>query len=44
MTDEQWWIHRKEFPNGRTGFVVPLSYGRGRVTIGYGELTYDRAW
>jgi hypothetical protein len=31
-------------PDGRTLAVIPLTYGRARLTVGRGELTYDDAW
>ena len=40
----QWWIARKNFDDGRTGLVIPLTYGRARLTIGVGEHTWDDAW
>lgn len=43
MTD-QWWLARKDFPDSRTGFVVPLTFGRARITIGTGELWFDDGW
>jgi hypothetical protein len=36
-------LYLRELPDGRTVSVIPLTYGRARVTIGSG-LTYDDQW
>lgn len=42
--NEAWWIARRKLADGRDLFVVPLTFGRARLTIGRGEYTYDDAW
>lgn len=32
------------YDDGRIGAVVPLTFGRARLTIGRDELTYDDGW
>jgi hypothetical protein len=39
-----WWLARRELPDGRLLFVVPLTFGRARLTVGRGEDTYDDGW
>lgn len=42
--DDEWWLARRDLEDGRTVMVIPLTYGRARITIGVGEMTYDDAW
>jgi hypothetical protein len=38
-------IHVKELADGRSGFVVPLTFGRARIGIGpTNELWFDDVW
>jgi len=39
-----WWLHRKTFPDGRIGFVIPLTFGRGRITVGHDDLFIEDNW
>ncbi len=39
-----WWIARRTLPDGRLLFVVPLTFGRARLTVGRDESTYDDGW
>lgn len=32
------------FSDGRIGAVVPLTFGRARITVGTDERTYDDCW
>ncbi|MEO7836632.1 MAG: hypothetical protein ABIS21_03195 [Acidimicrobiales bacterium] len=41
---DQWWIARATLGDGRDLFVVPLTYGRARLTVGRGEMCYSDAW
>lgn len=41
---KEWWIERRDLPDGRLLFVVPLTFGRARLTIGWDEYTYDDGW
>jgi hypothetical protein len=40
----QWWIDRRTLPDGRLLFVVPLTFGRARLTVGHDEHTYEDGW
>lgn len=35
---------QRTLPDGRILAVLPLTYGRARLTIGRGEATYDDGW
>jgi hypothetical protein len=37
-------IAHRIFPDGRIGAVIPLTFGRARLTIGVDELSYDDGW
>jgi hypothetical protein len=39
-----WYIDRRTLPDGRLLFVVPLTYGRARLTIGGDEHWYEDGW
>lgn len=43
MLDE-WYIDRRQLPDGRLLFVIPLTFGRARLTVGRDDLTYDDGW
>lgn len=34
----------KTLKDGRIVAVLPLSYGRGRLTVGRGSMFYDDGW
>ena len=34
----------KHFPDGRIGTVIPLTFGRARITVGRDDYTYDDGW
>jgi len=38
------YLHIKHFPDGRIGTVIPLTYGRARITIGTDLILIDNAW
>ncbi len=40
----KWWTARRTLPDGRLLFVVPLTFGRARLTVGRDEYTYDDGW
>ena len=40
---EQWWMARRELPDGRTLFLVEQIFNF-KLTIGYGELTWDESY
>lgn len=35
---------RKQFPDGRIAEVVPLTFGRARITVGDGRTDVDDSW
>lgn len=37
-------LAEKELPDGRWLYVVPLTFGRARLTIGPKEDFYDDGW
>jgi hypothetical protein len=37
-------IVERTLPDGRILSVIPLTYGRGRVTIARDRMFYDDAW
>lgn len=37
-------FYDKRLPDGRVVAVVPLTYGRARLTVGPDELQYDDGW
>lgn len=39
-----WWVARRQLPDGRDLFVVQMTFGKGRLTIGHGEQTYDQGY
>lgn len=43
MSDEQWWMIRRELPDGRTLFLVRQLFNF-KMTIGYGELIWDESY
>jgi len=38
------YLATKIFPNGKIGCVVPLTYGRARITLGTDWLCYEKSW
>lgn len=44
MTADPWWLARRDLPDGQTLFVVPLTFGRARLTVGTGEIEIRDAW
>jgi len=42
MTDSL--IASRCLPDGRLAMVIPLTFGRARLTVGRNTLTYDDAW
>jgi hypothetical protein len=39
-----WYIDRRTLPDGRLLFVVPLTFGRARLTVGSDEWGCDDGW
>ena len=39
-----WFIARREMSDGRVAFIVPLTFGRARITIGTNEDCCDDSW
>jgi hypothetical protein len=37
-------IAQRTLPDGRLLSVVPLTFGRARVTIGFDQATYEDGW
>lgn len=37
-------FYSKALPDGRVFSVIPLTFGRARVTIGNGKTFYDDLW
>ncbi len=44
MEDENSFIDSRVLPDGRLLTVAPLTFGRARLTIGYGTSFYDDGW
>ena len=38
------YLYTKTLDDGRLVTVVPLTYGRARITIGHDYYTYDDGW
>lgn len=43
-SDSAFWIARKDLADGRILMVVPLTFGRARLTVGPDENVYDDGW
>lgn len=37
-------LRQRTLPDGRIVAIVPLTYGRARITIGRDEMTYEDGW
>jgi hypothetical protein len=37
-------LYRRQLPDGRWLEVIPLTYGRARITIGDGKVFIDDNW
>lgn len=38
------YLFRRDLPDGRSLFVLPLTFGRARLVVGRGETVYDDGW
>ena len=34
----------RQLPDGRLAAVIPLTFGRARLTVGQNRCTYDDGW
>jgi hypothetical protein len=41
---EDWWTARRDLPDGQIVLVVPMIFGKYRLTIGFDEMTYERGY
>jgi hypothetical protein len=43
LDNEQWWLLRRELIDGRTLFLIRQIFNY-KITVGYGELTWDESY